>query len=121
MIRDLCDNVREEGTATKKLCHDCIREYIEIVLWLLPIYVCSNSSAISISTTQSSGITASGQSQIGTFDIGDREMCEEAFGFFRTVLDVLKSPMGADSVNQVGNPQQLTGRTVIPRLNALYC
>ena len=28
-------------------------------------------------------------------------MCEEAFAFFRTVLDVLKGQMGAESVNQV--------------------
>ena len=102
LIKDLCDNVREEGTATKKLCHECIREYIEAVLWLLPIYVC-NTSATTAShlTSQSVVIAASTQSQIGGFDIGDRQMCEEAFAFFRVVLDVLKSQMGAESVNQV--------------------
>merc|ERR1719322_1471731 len=44
LIKDLCDNVREEGNATKKLCHDCISEYVQIVLWLLPIYVNNNSA-----------------------------------------------------------------------------
>merc|ERR1711899_438521 len=90
LIKDLCDNVREEGNATKKLCHDCIAEYIQIVLWLLPIYVNNNSTTAG--TTMSSG---------GNFDIDDRQMCEEAFTFFHTVLDVLKSQMGAESVNQV--------------------
>ena len=100
LIKDLCDNVREEGNATKKLCHDCIREYIQIVLWLLPIYVYNNSSksAIALVSNQSGSNISS---QEGQFGVEDRQMCEEAFSFFRTVLDVLKSQMGADSVNQV--------------------
>ena len=90
LIKDLCDNVREEGNATKKLCHDCISEYVQIVLWLLPIYVNNNST--SSGTNMTTG---------GNFDIDDRQMCEEAFTFFHIVLDVLKTQMGADSVNQV--------------------
>ena len=71
LIRDLADNVRDEGTASKKLCNDSIREYTAIALWLLPIYV------------------------------EDRKMCEESFAYFKTVLDVLKSQMGAENVEQV--------------------
>ena len=68
MIGDLADNVLNEVTQTKKLCHECSREYIDIALWLFPIYV------------------------------NDNEICEELFAFFHIVLDVLKSQMGADTI-----------------------
>ena len=100
LIKDLCDNVREEGNATKKLCHDCIAEYIHIVLWLLPIYVYNHSSS-ALNTSITTNSVQSIHSRSENFDIDDRQMCEEAFSFFRTVLDVLKSQMGAESVNQV--------------------
>ena len=100
LIKDLCDNVREEGNATKKLCHDCIAEYIQIVLWLLPIYVYNNSTP-SVTSNITGDSRTNIKSGLGDFDINDRQMCEEAFSFFRTVLDVLKSQMGAESVNQV--------------------
>ena len=85
VIRDLADNVLNEVTQTKKLCHECSREYIDIALWLFPIYVKDNS------------------------------MCEELFAFFHTVLDVLKSQMGADVIEatigtfiNIFNKEQLT-------------
>lgn len=71
VIRDLAENVRDEATASKKLCNECIRDYTAIALWLLPIYV------------------------------NDKQMCEEAFAYFKTILDVLKAQMGAESVEQV--------------------
>ena len=100
LIKDLCDNVREEGNATKKLCYDCIQEYVQIVLWLLPTYVYNPSSGASESSIKAMS-SQNVQSQMAAFSIHDRQMCEEAFSFFRTVLDVLKTQMGADSVNQV--------------------
>ena len=58
---------------------------IDVALWLFPIYV------------------------------NDNEMCEELFAFFHTVLDVLKSQMGADAIEatigtfiNVFNKDQLT-------------
>ena len=75
VIGDLADNVREEGTSSKKLCHESIREYTHTALYLLPIYVGA--------------------------DHYDARMCEEAFTYFKIVLDVLKSQMGADSVEQI--------------------
>lgn len=71
IVGDLADNVLNEVTQTKKLCHDCIRDYIDIALWLFPIYV------------------------------HESVMCEELFAFFHIVLDVLKSQMGAESVEAV--------------------
>ena len=68
MIQDLAENVRDEGNASKKLCNECIREYTEIAIFLLPIY------------------------------IHERTICEAAFAYFKTILDVLKSQMGAESV-----------------------
>ena len=67
----MADNVLNEVTQTKKLCHDCIREYIGIALWLFPVYV------------------------------NDAQVCEELFSFFHIVLDVHKSQMGADFVGEV--------------------
>ena len=85
VIGDLADNVLNEVTQTKKLCHECSRDYIDIALWLFPIYV------------------------------KDNGMCEELFAFFHTVLDVLKSQMGADVIEatigtfiNVFNKDQLT-------------
>ena len=85
VIRDLADNVLNEVTQTKKLCHECSRDYIDIALWLFPLYV------------------------------KDNGMCEELFAFFHTVLDVLKSQMGADVIEatigtfiNVFNKDQLT-------------
>ena len=71
MIQDLAENVRDEGNASKKLVNESIREYTEVAVWLLPIY------------------------------IHDRQICEAAFGYFKTVLDILKSQMGADSVETI--------------------
>ena len=68
IIGDLVENVLEEITQTKKLCHDCVKDYIDIALWLFPIYV------------------------------QDSKMCEELFNFFYIVFDVLKSCMGASKV-----------------------
>ena len=68
VIQDLAENVRDEGNASKKLCNECIREYTEIAIFLLPIY------------------------------IHERTICEAAFAYFKTILDVLKSQMGAESV-----------------------
>ena len=70
LIGDLVDNVLNEVTQTKKLCHDVTREYIETTLWLFPIYVNNN------------------------------KICEEMFQFFYTVFDVLKTQMGALFVEQ---------------------
>jgi len=49
------ENVLDEGTQCKKLCYECIREYLEEALWLFPIYV------------------------------SWPNMCEELFAFFHTV------------------------------------
>ena len=70
LIGDLVDNVLNEVTQTKKLCHDVTRDYIEITLWLFPVYVNNN------------------------------KVCEEMFQFFYTVFDVLKTQMGANFVEQ---------------------
>ena len=61
IVGDLADNVLNEGTSTKRLCHDCIREYIDIAHALFPIY------------------------------LNDADACEEIFAFFHVVLDVLKT------------------------------
>ena len=61
IIGDLADNVLNEGTQTKRLCHDCIRDYIDIAHGLFTIYV------------------------------NDAAVCEELFAFFHIVLDVLKT------------------------------
>jgi len=71
IIRDLVENVLNEGTQTKRLCHDCIKEYIEIAHALFPIY------------------------------INDTMVCEELFSFFHTILDVLKTLIGADLVRRI--------------------
>ena len=57
-------------TQTKKLCHDAIRDYIELTLWIFPIFI--NSSNV----------------------------CEHLFNFFHTVYDVLKTQMGSTFVEQ---------------------
>jgi hypothetical protein len=61
IIGDLADNVLNEGTATKRLCHECIRDYIDIAHALFPVYV------------------------------GDAVVCEQLFAFFHVILDVLKT------------------------------
>ena len=61
IIGDLADNILNEGTQTKRLCHDCIRDYIDIAHGLFPIYV------------------------------NDAAVCEQLFAFFHIVLDVLKT------------------------------
>ena len=61
IIGDLADNVLNEGTQTKRLCHECIRDYIDIAHGLFPIFV------------------------------NDVSVCEELFAFFHIVLDVLKT------------------------------
>ncbi len=61
IIGDLAENVLNEGTQTKRLCHECIRDYIDIAHALFPIYV------------------------------NDVAVCEELFAFFHIVLDVLKT------------------------------
>ena len=71
VIQDLAENVRDEGNASKKLVNESIREYTEVAVWLLPIY------------------------------IHDRQICEAAFAYFNVILDVLKSQMGADSVENI--------------------
>lgn len=89
VVGDLADNVLNEVTQTKKLCYECSRDYIDIALWLFPIYV------------------------------NDNAMCEEIFAFFHIVLDVLKSQMGADVIEvtigtfiNIFNKDQLT-QTII--------
>ena len=64
----MADNVLNEVTHTKKLCYECAKDYIDIALWIFPAYIHDNS------------------------------MCEELFAFFHTVLDVLKSQMGAETI-----------------------
>jgi len=63
--------VLNENTPTKRLCYDCIRDYIDIAHALFPIYV------------------------------NDASVCEEIFAFFHIVLDVLKTQMGADQVEKI--------------------
>ena len=77
----MAENVRDEGNASKKLCNECIREYTEIAIFLLPIY------------------------------IHERTICEAAFAYFKTILDVLKSQMGAESV-EVRNAPATAGEPV---------
>ena len=60
IIGDLVENVLDEITQTKTLCFNCVKEYLDIALWLFPIFV------------------------------GDPAVCEELFAFFHTVFDVLK-------------------------------
>ena len=67
IVGDLADNVLNEGTSTKRLCHDCIREYIDIAHALFPVY------------------------------INDADVCEEIFAFFHVVLDVLKTQVRKSS------------------------
>ena len=64
------ENVLNEITQTKKLCYDCVKEFIDTALWLFPIYV------------------------------ADVKVCEVLFTFFHTVFDVLKAQMGAEAVEQ---------------------
>ncbi len=68
IVGDLVENVLDEVTQTKKLCYDCIKEYLEIALWLFRLYV-----------------------NVPT-------ICGELFDFFHTVFDVLKAQMGATAV-----------------------
>ena len=70
ILGDLVENVLNEVTQTKKLCHDTIKEYIDMSLWLFPLY-------------------------IQTVDV-----CEAMFNFFHTVFDVLKTQMGSHYVEQ---------------------
>ena len=70
MLGDLVENVLNEVTQSKKLCHDVTREYIETSLWLFPLYVQSP------------------------------KVCEEMFHFFHTVFDVLAAQMGSEFVEQ---------------------
>ena len=70
IIGDLVENVLNEITQTKTLCYNCVKEYLDIALWLFPIYV------------------------------GDAAVCEELFAFFHTVFDVLKAQMGAAAVEE---------------------
>lgn len=65
MLGDLVENILNEVTQTKKLCYETVRDYIDISLWLFPLYVNST------------------------------QVCEEMFHFFHIVFDVLKSQMGA--------------------------
>ena len=39
VIGDLVENVLNELTQTKKLCYNCTKDFIDIALWLFPIYV----------------------------------------------------------------------------------
>ncbi len=68
IVGDLVQNVLDEVTQTKKLCYDCIQEYVEDALRIFPVYVESPA------------------------------MCGELFDFFHSVFDVLKSQMGAQAV-----------------------
>ena len=69
IVRDV-ENVLNEITQTKKLCFDCVQEYVDTALWLFPIY------------------------------ISDAKTCGELFTFFHIVFDVLKSQMGAEGVER---------------------
>lgn len=68
LLGDLVENVLNEVTQTKKLCHDISRDYIETSLWLFPLYYHNS------------------------------KVCEEMFHFFHIVFDVLKTQMGAPFV-----------------------
>jgi len=70
LLGDLVENALNEVTQTKKLCHDITKEYIEISLWLFPVFV------------------------------NNSKVCEELFHFFHIVFDVLKTQMGAQFVEQ---------------------
>lgn len=70
MLGDLVTNVLDEVTHSKKLCHDVTREYIELSLWLFPLYVQST------------------------------RVCEEMFHFFHIVFDVLAAQMGSEFVER---------------------
>jgi len=70
MLGDLVTNVLDEVTHSKKLCHDVTREYIELSLWLFPLYVQS------------------------------ARVCEEMFHFFHIVFDVLAAQMGSEFVER---------------------
>jgi len=70
ILGDLVENVLNEVTQTKKLCHDTLREYIDLSLWLFPLY-------------------------IQTADV-----CEAMFNFFNIVFDVLKTQMGPAYVEE---------------------
>ena len=63
MLGDLVENVLNEVTQSKKLCHDVTREYIELALWLFPLYVSCP------------------------------KVCHHMFNFFHTVFDVLSAQM----------------------------
>jgi hypothetical protein len=63
VIGDLVENVLNEITQTKTLCYNCVKDYVDIALWLFPIFVASVDTA----------------------------MCEELFTFFHVVFDVLKA------------------------------
>ena len=71
IIGDLVENVLDEITQTKTLCFNCVKEYLDIALWLFPIFV------------------------------GDPAVCEELFAFFHTVFDVLKVGKNASAVSIV--------------------
>ena len=71
IIGDLVENVLDEITQTKTLCFNCVKEYLDIALWLFPIFV------------------------------GDPAVCEELFAFFHTVFDVLKVGNNASVVSIV--------------------
>lgn len=71
ILGDLIESVLNENTQTKKLCYDCVKEYIELALWLFPIY------------------------------IHDVVICEELFAFFHVTFDVLKAQMGARAVEEI--------------------
>ena len=70
MLGDLVENVLNEVTQSKKLCHDVTREYIELTLWLFPLYVTCP------------------------------KVCQHMFNFFHTVFDVLSAQMGSDFVER---------------------
>ncbi len=70
IVGDLIENVLDEQTATKQLCYNCVKEYVEIALWLFPAYV------------------------------NDTDLCESLFTFFHVVFDVLKAQMGAEAVER---------------------
>ena len=70
VIGDLVENILSEITQTKRLCYECVKDFIDAALWLFPIYV------------------------------RDPKMTHELFSFFHVVFDVLKSQMGANNVQE---------------------
>ena len=70
IIGDLVENVLDSITQTKTLCYNCVKEYVDIALWLFPAFV------------------------------NDASVCEELFSFFHVVFDVLKAQMGHVAVGQ---------------------